>query len=254
MDDRMQSIDRRLFLGAGASTLMALPALALPALAQQGAGEAAKPSELKAERIQAGRRRRGQAPGPGRRRLRGGLRPQGCAPRRDRPRPGRLHGYGRGDAGGLPPGGLHHPVRHGAARRQCALGLDRGPVAAGLPAAGRARQRGGGARHGLRFDLCGRPSRLRGHSGGPAGGRDHRRDAGRGDGGDHRGLRGGVAGGTLELPGVQRRRLAHGRHHRGDRGGGRLRPIAEGPGRADSRTSSASRPRWRAGSASTSAA
>jgi hypothetical protein len=28
MDDRMQSIDRRLFLGAGASTLMGLPALA----------------------------------------------------------------------------------------------------------------------------------------------------------------------------------------------------------------------------------
>ena len=43
MDDRMQSIDRRLFLGAGASTLMALPALA-----QQGAaGEAPKASEPK---------------------------------------------------------------------------------------------------------------------------------------------------------------------------------------------------------------
>jgi 2-methylcitrate dehydratase PrpD len=43
MDDRMQSIDRRLFLGAGASTLMGLPAFA-----QQGAGgEAAKPSEPK---------------------------------------------------------------------------------------------------------------------------------------------------------------------------------------------------------------
>ena len=43
MDDRMQSIDRRLFLGAGASTL-----LALPALAQQNAGgEATKPSEPK---------------------------------------------------------------------------------------------------------------------------------------------------------------------------------------------------------------
>jgi 2-methylcitrate dehydratase PrpD len=43
MDDRMQSIDRRLFLGAGASTLMALPALA-----QQGpGGEAPKASEPK---------------------------------------------------------------------------------------------------------------------------------------------------------------------------------------------------------------
>jgi 2-methylcitrate dehydratase PrpD len=43
MDDRMQSIDRRLFLGAGASTLMALPALA-----QQGpGGEAPKASESK---------------------------------------------------------------------------------------------------------------------------------------------------------------------------------------------------------------
>jgi 2-methylcitrate dehydratase PrpD len=43
MDERMQSIDRRLFLGAGASTLMGLPALA-----QQGAGaEAAKPGEPK---------------------------------------------------------------------------------------------------------------------------------------------------------------------------------------------------------------
>jgi 2-methylcitrate dehydratase PrpD len=43
MDEQMQSIDRRLFLGAGASTLMGLPALA-----QQGTGaEAAKPSEPK---------------------------------------------------------------------------------------------------------------------------------------------------------------------------------------------------------------
>jgi 2-methylcitrate dehydratase PrpD len=42
MDERMQSIDRRLFLGAGASTLMGLPALA------QGApAEAAKPSDPK---------------------------------------------------------------------------------------------------------------------------------------------------------------------------------------------------------------
>ena len=43
MDDRTQSIDRRLFLGAGASTLMALPALA-----QQTTGaETPKPSEPK---------------------------------------------------------------------------------------------------------------------------------------------------------------------------------------------------------------
>ena len=50
MDEPMQSIDRRLFLGAGASTLMGLPALA-----QQGAGgEAAKPGEPKPS--QAGRR------------------------------------------------------------------------------------------------------------------------------------------------------------------------------------------------------
>jgi 2-methylcitrate dehydratase PrpD len=43
MDEWMQSIDRRLFLGTSASTLMALPALA-----QQNAGaEAAKPSESK---------------------------------------------------------------------------------------------------------------------------------------------------------------------------------------------------------------
>ena len=41
MDDPMHSIDRRLFLGAGASTLMGLPALA------QQAGEAPKPSEPK---------------------------------------------------------------------------------------------------------------------------------------------------------------------------------------------------------------
>jgi 2-methylcitrate dehydratase PrpD len=43
MDERMQSVDRRLFLGAGASTLMGLPALA-----QQGTGAPAqKPSEPK---------------------------------------------------------------------------------------------------------------------------------------------------------------------------------------------------------------
>jgi 2-methylcitrate dehydratase PrpD len=42
MDERMQSIDRRLFLGAGVSTLMALPALA-----QQTGGEGTKPSEPK---------------------------------------------------------------------------------------------------------------------------------------------------------------------------------------------------------------
>jgi len=43
MDDRMRSIDRRLFLGASASTLMTRPALA-----QQNAGaEAAKPGEAK---------------------------------------------------------------------------------------------------------------------------------------------------------------------------------------------------------------
>jgi 2-methylcitrate dehydratase PrpD len=42
MDDRMQSIDRRLFLGAGASTL-----LALPALAQNASGETSKASEPK---------------------------------------------------------------------------------------------------------------------------------------------------------------------------------------------------------------
>src|SRR5580704_1921565 len=43
MDERMQSIDRRLFLGASASTLMGLPALA-----QQTGAEATKPSEPKA--------------------------------------------------------------------------------------------------------------------------------------------------------------------------------------------------------------
>ena len=42
MDDRMLSIDRRLLLGAGASTLMGLPALA-----QQAGAEAAKPGEAK---------------------------------------------------------------------------------------------------------------------------------------------------------------------------------------------------------------
>jgi 2-methylcitrate dehydratase PrpD len=42
MDERMHSIDRRLFLGAGASTLMGLPALA-----QQTGAEAAKPGEPK---------------------------------------------------------------------------------------------------------------------------------------------------------------------------------------------------------------
>src|SRR5260370_39741958 len=43
MDDGMQSIDRRLLLGAGASTL-----LGLPALAQQNAGaDAAKPGEAR---------------------------------------------------------------------------------------------------------------------------------------------------------------------------------------------------------------
>src|ERR1700730_4904584 len=40
MDEPMQSIDRRLFLGAGASTLMGLPALA-----QQTGAEATKPNE-----------------------------------------------------------------------------------------------------------------------------------------------------------------------------------------------------------------
>jgi 2-methylcitrate dehydratase PrpD len=43
MDDRMQSIDRRLFLGASASTLLALPALAQ----QNPGGETPKPSEPK---------------------------------------------------------------------------------------------------------------------------------------------------------------------------------------------------------------
>jgi 2-methylcitrate dehydratase PrpD len=43
MDDRMQSIDRRLFLGAGASSLLAMPALAQ----QSTGGEAAKPGEAK---------------------------------------------------------------------------------------------------------------------------------------------------------------------------------------------------------------
>jgi len=42
MDEGMRSIDRRLLLGAGASTLMGLPALA-----QQSGGEASKPSEPK---------------------------------------------------------------------------------------------------------------------------------------------------------------------------------------------------------------
>jgi 2-methylcitrate dehydratase PrpD len=42
MDEQMQSIDRRLFLGAGASTL-----LALPALAQNASGETSKASEPK---------------------------------------------------------------------------------------------------------------------------------------------------------------------------------------------------------------
>ncbi len=43
MDEPMQSIDRRLFLGAGASTLMGLPALAQ----QNAGGEAPKPSEAR---------------------------------------------------------------------------------------------------------------------------------------------------------------------------------------------------------------
>jgi hypothetical protein len=43
MDDRMQSIDRRLFLGAGASTLVGLPALAQ----QNASGEGAKLGEAK---------------------------------------------------------------------------------------------------------------------------------------------------------------------------------------------------------------
>ena len=145
MDEPMQSIDRRFFLGAGASTLMGLPALA-----QQG-GEAPKSPSRSRPRAAPQGKRLGQVIAD----FVVGFRLEDApAVAVDRAR------VAFTDTVGVMLAGSRQDVstswRHGAAGRQHAVGFHRRPVAAGVAAARRARQRRRRPCDGLRPDLCGR--------------------------------------------------------------------------------------------------